>query len=401
VSDSSQTQLYYFPESTWGIDPATVSPQYAFRELRFTSERLKLDTETRSSNEIRADRQLSGIARVARSASGQVGIEASFGTHDDLIEGAMYSDWTAETRINLDSPLTGSVTLTSSGSTVQVPSASPSLLAGLAVGDYVEIGASTASPTNNGFYRVVSLDSDTQFTVAPTIPTDETANVTIRSSFIKNGTTLKSIAIEKLFNDVGEYQLFLGMRVGQWDLSITPGELITGNFSFRGKGLTPSGASVGNGSPVAVSTNDIANAVDNIGQVLIDDAIEPNVDFTEISFSVNDNLRDQPAIGNLDNIGIGTGRFIATGTIQAYFRTRALFERYTSFTDTSISFPITVGGNSYVIAFPSTKITDGEVVAEGNDDDVLTNLTFEAFRNPDTGYTMGVGRFGTIPAVVT
>jgi hypothetical protein len=115
---------------------------------------------------------------------------------------------------------------------------------------------------------------------------------------------------------------------------------------------------------------------------------------------MENNLRFQPCVGQLESSGIGVGRTQITGTLAAYFVNRAFYERYLNFTTTALSFTVTLGGNTYLIDFPSFKFTNGEVVAAGNDQDVLVNMEFTAKRDPTLGFTMGMNRFGTIPSIV-
>ena len=90
MADSSQTQLYFVEETTWGTTPAA-----ALKELRFTGESLGFNIETVTSNEIRADRQVSDLIQTNASASGAVNFELSYGAYDELIAAALFGDWTA------------------------------------------------------------------------------------------------------------------------------------------------------------------------------------------------------------------------------------------------------------------------------------------------------------------
>jgi hypothetical protein len=114
---------------------------------------------------------------------------------------------------------------------------------------------------------------------------------------------------------------------------------------------------------------------------------------------LEDALRTQPCIGQLENSGIGIGRIQVTGSLIAYFENRTFFERYLNFDTTALSFTATLGGNTYLFDFPSFKFTGGEVVAGGNDQDVLASMEFTAKRDPTLDFTIGMNRFGDIPAI--
>jgi hypothetical protein len=409
MSDSSQVQLRYRPEVTWGEDPSTRSPQSAMRELRFTSESLNFTANTAVSDEIRSDRQVADIIRTSVEAGGDVSTELSFGAFDDLFEGAFYSDWTAEQDSNTVSPEASGFLVEGSPDGTVISLGSPSLggetdlLNALTVGSFIELTESIASPTNNGFTRVTANSGAGSITVSPALPTTGVDTFRVRASNLRNGTTLKSFLLEKEFADKSEHISFSGMRVGTANINIAPGAILTGGFSFQGETATAQTASLVSGliSPdtISVASNDVFNAVDNIGNILIDGAVDANLCFTEISFSIENNLRVQPCIGQLENSGIGIGRVNVTGTLIAYFEDRTFYERYLNFTTTSLSFTAALGGNTYLFDFPSFKFTGGEVIAGGNDQDVLASMEFTAKRDPTLDFTVGLNRFGTIPTI--
>ena len=408
MSDSSSTQMAYWPENNWGEDPAARSPQIALRELRFTSESLNRPQETTVSEEIRSDRQVADIVRVSAEAGGDVGIEFSFGAHDDLFEGAFYNDWTPEVEVNLGSPLTGTVTI-GPGSPVALNQIqltqspiSALTLANAPAGAFIRVGGSALSPTNDGFYQITANDGNGTLTVSPNFQAFESGtNLTIEISHLRNGTTPKSFLLEKQFTDVSAFHYFTGQRVGTAELNIAVGAILNGQFTFLGKTAVAQGTTIAATSPalVTVASNDVFNSVDNIGNVLLD-GVAAAVNFTEISFSIDNALRNQPAIGQLEAVGIGIGRITVTGNLTAYFINNTFYNQYLNFDTVSLSFTVTLGSNVYLVHFPSFKFTNATVVAEGNDQDVLVNMDFTAKRDPTLGFTVGLNRFGTIPALV-
>jgi hypothetical protein len=351
---------------------------------------------------------VSDIIRTGVESGGDVGIEFSFGAHDDLFEGALYNDWSSVADSSTLSPLPSFVVAGSPNGTL-ISSASPdnaglAFLDALTVGSFIQISGSTLSPVNDGYYRITSRPTSGTIEVSPALPSIGVDGLVIKASHLRNGTTLKSFLIEKAFTDVNEFVTFTGMRVGTAELNIATGSILNGSFSFSGENATAQGNSIIAGlvSPEAqeVAANDVYNAIDNVGNILIDGVADPDVCFTEVSFSIENNLRFQPCVGQLESSGIGVGRTQVSGTLAAYFVNRNFYERYLNFTTTSLSFTVSLGGNTYLFDFPSFKFTNGEVVAGGNDQDVLVNMEFTAKRDPTYGFTMGMNRYGTIPALV-
>lgn len=408
MSDASSTQLFYRAEQVWGEDPAVGSPQSPLRELRFTNESLNFTAQTAVSEEIRSDRQVSDIIRTGVETGGDVGIELSFGAFDDLFEGALYNDWTAVRNSgDAASPTPGPFTVAGSPEGSQITAGSPDsgFLNNITVGAFIRIAGSTASPSNDSFVRVTANDGAGTITVSPALPSLGQDTFTIEESHLRNGTTLKSFLLEKAFTDVNEFFTYTGMRVGTAQVNIAPGSILTGQFSFQGESSTVQGTSIIDGllSPqtIPVAANDVFNAVDNVGNILIDGAVDPDVCFTEVSFTLENNLRFQPCIGQLESSGIGVGRGQVSGTLAAYFVNRSFYEKYLNFENTALSFTTTdSAGNTYLFDFPNFKFTNGEVVATGNDTDVLVTMEFTARRDPTLGFTVGINRFGTIPTII-
>ncbi|MDH3377782.1 MAG: phage tail tube protein [Gammaproteobacteria bacterium] len=413
MSDSSSVQLFFVEETAWGEIPVSGGSPEApnLNEFRFTNDSLTQTTETSVSEEIRSDRQVSDIIRTAVSAGGEVGVELSFGSHDALLAGGLYDNFSAEVN---EVSVSASFTLGSPGPGVfqllaSPVQPSPNWLANVSVGQFLRITGSLTSPTNDGFYKVAFVDAAAgliRFTTAP--PSSEPAGTfNIRGSFIKNGVTRKSFTIEKEFSDVvvttdsphtGAFQYFTGMRVGTVSLTIAPGSIINGSFTFEGKQAFSVGATIGDGLPTEVSTADVLNAVDNITDILINGVEDPNCSFTSVEFSIENNLRAQPCIGSLANSGIGLGRTNVTGTIEAYLLDRTFFERYLNFDTVSISFRATLGGDSYLFDFPAVKFISGTTETPGNDADVLVSVEFNAKRDPTSDYMVAINKFpaGTV-----
>lgn len=400
MADSSSVQLYYYPEATWGVVPSG-SPLPTLREFRFTKETLKQTTTTSLSNEIRSDRQVSDIIRTKIGATGDIGYESSYGSHDDLLAGSLYGAWSTTLDISgvaltfaTDSPnRTGTIAAAGSPNV-----GSPHPFANVVAGMTVRI----TSGANAGFYKVKQVvGPDTLRVYTPLAAfTSTTYKTRIKGAFVRNGVNRQSFVIEKFYSDLSpeQRQIYTGMRVSTADQTIAPGAINTGTFGFAGKQCISQSATVGKpGVVLAAPTTNVMNAVDNITDIFINNA-SPGVGvfFTEVSWKIDNKTREQGAIGSLPNIGIGLGRPEITGTIKAYFQNRSLLDFYTNFTELGVSFRAIDGaGNSYVYDFPGVKFTDAQALAGGNDQDVVAEITFSCKKAAVEGYMMGITR---IPA---
>jgi hypothetical protein len=336
-----------------------------------------------------------------------VNIESSFGSHDPLIEGAMFDNWEAAVDVNEGtSPgdnatvtVTANITspLSASTGTISIPSASPDFFAPVRVGSFVQLSGS-GSPDVDGFYLVTAKPAIGNLTVQPSPPVSTSGAFRVRSSGIRNGIIFKSFLIEKEFRDVAQFFAFSGMRVGVWAETIAPGAILTGNFGFQGETVVTAQASIFSSSPTVeslIATNDVFNAVDNIDNVLINGVDQSaTLCFTEISFSLDNQLRALPCIGQLENFDIGAGQVAVTGTLVSYFENLLLYNQFRNFTNVRLSFTATdLNGNTYLYFFPNFKLTSGEVIAGGNNTDVLASFEYTVRRDPTFGFAMGVNRF--------
>jgi len=94
MSDSNRVGLRFFKSSA-RTAPIPGGP-FDLNQLRFTgTPNLAFAPTTITSEEIRPDRQISDLILVGAEAGGDTGIELSYSAFDELIEGALFSTWTA------------------------------------------------------------------------------------------------------------------------------------------------------------------------------------------------------------------------------------------------------------------------------------------------------------------
>jgi hypothetical protein len=89
MSDAVRTQIGIVEEVTIGTTPATP----AFETLRVTVPNLNATKQTKISNELRSDRQITDRITVGFQSGGDIAQEVSYGAMDSLIRGGMQSEW--------------------------------------------------------------------------------------------------------------------------------------------------------------------------------------------------------------------------------------------------------------------------------------------------------------------
>lgn len=384
IADTSRSVLRYVAESTLGTTPAS-----ALTEVRQTSNSLARNQSYATSQEIRSDRNIRDSILVDMEPSGDFNFELSYGDFDTFLEGAMFSTYsTAKSVAGTDISAVNATNSYASSSTDFTTE-------NISVGDWIKVAGFTTSG-NNGFAKVTAVAANL-LTVSGLTLTDEAAgdSVTMTGSSLRNGTTLKSFTMENEFTDITQFISFTGMVVSTAALNLAVGSILNGTFSFIGMDSAIAGSTVGTGSAVAASSNDVMNSVADISNIRENGALMSTSGIYVLSAAINvDNgIRGQKAIGNLGNIGIGKGRCNVTGSLEVYFSDAALYNKFINNTATSIDFRVTDGTNTYIIDIPNLKFQNGDPTVSGIDADVVLPLDFQALYDATDGCTLSIHKF--------
>lgn len=213
------------------------------------------------------------------------------------------------------------------------------------------------------------------------------------TNVLEVGTTKRSFSIEKGFEDLGVYQSFKGMRVGQASLAVNYGSILTGSFQFMGNGSAQSGTSlVGTGS-VADAATDVFNSSSDIGTVQINGS-STGICISSLSLDINNNMREITCIGLDAAQDISYGSSGITGTVEMYLsaETWALYGSVLSNADVSLTYTVSNGTKSYTFLLPKTKISGDSPQIGGKDQDVMHTFNFTALLDSVTGTACRITR---------
>lgn len=388
MGDANRTRLSFKEESSWGVSPST----QAYQELRITGESLGFNIEFINSEELRSDRQITDLVQTGAEVAGGFNFELSYGSFDDLLEGALFSDWSDLATISgvyIEATANGF----SAGATAA--------FANVVAGQWLKVSGFTASSIN-GFYRVLSLatgNTGIYTEVAPATTEAAGATVSFSGSIIRNGTTRHSYSFIREHLDMSPVVslLFAGGIVSQLQMSVAANSILTGSFEFMGKDSSIATGAAGGftspATPTATTTTDVMNAVSNVGTIREGGSAVSSALVQSLEFTLGNALRGRQTIGTLGNASIGAGRIDCNGTITAYFLSKDLYEKYVNGTESSFSFKVEKDSQAYIITFPRIKYNEDTVNAEGNDTDVMENLGFQAIRHATYDCTIQIDRF--------
>lgn len=380
-SDTSQFDIGYVAESSWGSTPAS-----ALQLLRVTGESLGQSLESTISNTLRSDRNVDDVIRTAIQGQGDVNFEMSYGSFDDFLEAGLGGDFSADLAIS-------ATTISADGTGETLDGSLTTEFANVEVGQWIKVAGFTET-ANNGFFRVTAKASDAQITLDANLTTEAAGDtVVITGGMLRNGTTKKSFTLEKQFTDVSEYISLVGMRVATLALNIATGQIVTGTLGFQGKNAAINASSVGTGAATAATTTGVMNAIDHVKNIEWNNDAAA-FDIQNIALNITNNLRNQNAVGNLGSIGIGYGTCEVSGSMQAYFADSTLYDEFIAFSERAVSFRLEdTAGNAYIVTLPKIKITANDVAAGGQNQDVFANLQIAAKLDSTTSCAIQIDRF--------
>jgi len=217
---------------------------------------------------------------------------------------------------------------------------------------------------------------------------------TIRGSFLKNGTTELPFSIERFHDDKTQYFGFKGMVVNSMSITAAAASILTGSFDFLGKNATRGASSIG-ATYTSAPTNDVLNAVSNVGSIMEGSTLTAlsGILIQELNFTLNNNVRGLQAIGTLGNADLGVGNVECTGALNVYFEDGSLYDKYIAGTESGMSFKVEdSSGNAYIFTFPRVKFMTDAVNVGGLNTDVMENLGWQALRHAAYDYTVGITR---------
>jgi hypothetical protein len=389
MSDSNRTQMYYLPEVSWGVTPAS-----ALTEMRFTSESLSYGVQTKSSDEIRSDRQLTDLILTGAEATGAINYELSYGTYDPFLAAAlMATAWSTAVAISATD-----ISAATTGNKY-VAASTDFTTKNITPGQWVKVTGFVAA-NNNGFKRVVSRTvTDLVVEVQGAALVTETAPVaavTIGGSTLRNGVAETSFTLERYHSDVTQFFTYRGMVPDTMDMKLAAGSIITGSFNFKGKDEVLAGTTKGTGTAVAASTTQIINAVSNVANVIEGSTLAAmsGVFVNSLDVSLKNNARGLTAIGSLGSVDMGYGRCDVTGNMKAYFINNTLYDKYINNTRSGLSYRMAdVAGNAYIVTVPTIEFSSAKVNAGGGNQDVTVDIGWTALRDVTLGHTIQIDRF--------
>lgn len=214
------------------------------------------------------------------------------------------------------------------------------------------------------------------------------------ANVIENGITKKSFTFQRHFQDAGAtgiFNQFRGALVDSWDLEVQQGQVVTTKFGIKARSMDVTETQIAGATFPAGSTTSVMSSVSNIAN-LLENAVPSTEFFRKLSLSIKNNVRGLKAIGTLGNVGMALGTCDITGSIEIYFATKTMLDRYINGTGFSLSFDMDDGTSNYTVLLPKVKFETGQVMSGGLDQDIMYSGTIRALYDSGEGSQIKVTR---------
>ncbi len=382
----SSVAHYYAMEDDCGVTPE--NPEWL--PIRFVSGNLQQTRDVLVSNELDGGRDTTSVRLGSKQAGGELSVELSPTSYDDLLESALGGTWNVrlgEVGLSVTVSAAGKTFTRAAGDFTTAPTS-------IVVGDMVQFPSLTSG--NAGTFLVTEITATvvTCGGIADGVLVDESAVTTD----IKVGDTLavgsirRTMSILSNFPDsdgTPDYQLVTGVEIIGFSFDISINAIVTGSLPTLGRDLSLLGATPPTGSTFgpAIKT-EVFSALD--GRILQDGEIIGF--FSTMSISNDNSQSAQFAIGSQGIAFTEKGRANNTLSISTFFSTTDLLQKFLNETVVQIVAILEGLDGSLMFDFPTVKYTSGSPEVEG-ETSVVQNLEAQA--------TGGVGNSSLIIRRIT
>jgi len=369
--------------------------------------------EYTESASIRSDGQVTEIIRTDAMGGGSVNVEAAYDSAiDELMRSAILC---ATGDAWQTAKASGSQTFASVAATGDVPakltgSYNFASTGAFTAGMWVKL-AGFATAANNDIWKVVAVDGTTIYLEGRAMAADGSSSGRSVTQLVDatNGVTVDSWQLEREDADTTtEFHLYGGASVTGMEITVPTTGIITSSYSFEGKVPTSVATTAGTGTDVAAATSspfagsDVTNFWEGdprIGNILTNGTtasewITEPFHLLDLSLSITPNLRQRKVVGTLGPAATpGRGDINVSGSFRVYYNSHAtgtsradkvLIDKGLNDTVSGLAFAVKdADGNGYIFDLPRVQFTSVNRSTPGKSQDVIADIEFQAYRNPD------------------
>lgn len=198
------------------------------------------------------------------------------------------------------------------------------------------------------------------------------------TNVLKNGGTRRSFTFEETreLGATDSFSRFPGTEFNGFSLSLAASGKAELSFDLMAKKEDLDDAIISGATYTAANTKAIMTAPRSVTSLTV---AGETLKVMSLNLEATNNMRERPEVGSLYSNQFGVGRFELTGTVEAYFESNDAYQSVLDHGSGALSFTIGDTTNEkYTFLLPKIIITDGQITAGGNDDDVMISIPFQA-----------------------
>lgn len=201
---------------------------------------------------------------------------------------------------------------------------------------------------------------------------ENTGAGTVLDPFLwKRKDTIPSFSIAKEHTDINQYFVLKGYKVNTLELNFEPGQFVSGQASFLGKG-DPTQSTTSTISSFTSYQHEAYTGID--AEVLIDDVVSNSC--ANLSFTISNELENQDVLGSDYAKSINLGRGFVTGNISLLFEDASIFTKWYNETRSDLKVRLTFNNEVVQFHFPKIKLNGDGVQKISVPNGLLLEMTF-------------------------
>jgi len=212
---------------------------------------------------------------------------------------------------------------------------------------------------------------------------------TFNSNVLKFGDTINSVTLEEAQPDIGVYRQYTGTIVNAINIEAPIDGLVTASFELLSMTDNLTAATIDNNG--AYTAQAVRQPFTHCGGN-ISEGGSPIAYANSVSLSITNNLAHTFAWGGCSPADIIPGRVDVTGTLDVFFTSPALINKFLNGTSTSLSFTLSDGVNTLTFNLPKIKYTGADAPIDSGSGERLVSLPFRALYDPVLQSTVVVTR---------
>jgi hypothetical protein len=206
------------------------------------------------------------------------------------------------------------------------------------------------------------------------------------TNVISDGITQSSFTFEETV-DTGTgtfaYNRFAGCEVNSMALTLASRAGVKGSLGIMGQMETTDTAIVSGATYTAPNSNQIETAV-TVASLAID-SLSPTPKIKNLSLNINRGMRIRDKVGSLYSEEFGINNTEVSGSFDAYFESKALYDAVLAHGKGAISFNLgSVTNKKYTFAMANCQFLDGTRKLGGRGEDVMITVPFKAVGDATT-----------------